>query len=493
MTIFQTILQKIRRPIIWVPLVILIGVGGYFLFRKPTATKNEYQTVTRKTFTDSVQGSGTVSTEKQVSLAAQSSGKVSQVLVVPGQRVSQGQVIARIDARDQSVSYEQSTNELEQAQLSLDNSLVTLKLTKKEQDTAVKNAYRSLLNSDVSTVKVGDYTGFTGPTVSGTYMCDKEGTYTLTSVTSSGGISIRYSGLEDGGVFISDIPRAFGSCGLFLSVPTGTTVPANATWQIVLPNKQAQSYNNNYNAYISALDAKDKALINAEQSVASATLSVKKAQTSLKSAQNSLSNTIVTAPFAGQIGTVPVQVGEQISSGTSVATLVTDGKVADITLNEVDVAKVVVGQRVELSFDAVEETTLSGTVSEIDTIGTTTQNVVSFKVRILFTQDDVRVKPGMTVTATIITKEKPDVVVVPTGVIKKNAKGSYVQIKDVTQGADTLVNVPVTTGDSTDTETEITEGLQGGEEVLVRTVTVTSGAKATTASASRQSGSPFGR
>lgn len=480
--------EQLTRKRVWMPVLGAIIIGGYFFFRTPAIVKNEYTTVARKTFTDSVQGSGTVSTEKQVSLTALSSGQVTSVLVTPGQRVKKGQVLVRIDARDQSIALQQARNELASAKLSLASSTTDASLIKKQQNTTVKNSYRSLLNAGIAVTKVGDYQGTDGPTVSGSYNCDKEGAYSLTSYSSTGGISIRATGLETASVYLSDIPRPLGICGLFLAIPKGTTVTANGTWEIQIPNKQSSAYTEALNSYESAQQSAEKAIADATQAVDTNTLAVQKAMTSVQSAQYTLDKTAVVAPFDGQIGTVPAQIGQQISTGGAVATLVTDGKVADITLNEVDIAQVVAGQKVALSFDAVDGLTLQGTVGEIDTVGSTTQNVVTFKVRVLFTEDDVRVKPGMTVTATITTKEKENVIVVPSGVVKKNSRGSYVEVKDMAQAKDVTVKIPVTTGDTTDTETEITEGLNGGEQVLVRTITTTK-SSASASNAGARSGS----
>ena len=497
-TFFQAVTTQLQRKRVWIPLVLVFAVGVYYVFfRTSTVTKNEYKTVIRKSLITSVQGSGSVSAKGQVSVTALSSGRVSSVAVVPGQKIKKGQVIARVDSRNQIISLQQAQNDLASAKLALQSSKTNLTLVQKAQDIAVKNSHRSLLNSGVAAVSVGDTTGNTPPVITGTYSCDTEGEYDVTSFPSNGGVSVRFTGMETGGAYVSDIPRPFGSCGLFISVPKGTTLAPNATWQIQIPNKLSSSYADSYNGYQSALQARDKALSDAQQTIDSNEVSLKKAETSLQSAQYALNDTAIVAPFDGQVGSIAVEVGQQVSSGTAVATMVTDGKVADVTLNEVDVSQVTVGQQVQLTFDAVNGLTLPGTVSQIDTVGTSTQNVVTFKVRIAFTQDDVRVKPGMSVTALVVTNQKDDIIVVPNGVIKTGkaskgaAGGTYVEIKDTTQAADVTKKIPVTVGISNDTESEITSGLSGGEQVLVRMIAVTKNTSMTT-TASASSGSRSG-
>ena len=70
-------------------------------------------------------------------------------------------------------------------------------------------------------------------------------------------------------------------------------------------------------------------------------------------------------------------------------------------MNEVDAAKISVGNKTTLTFDATEDLTLTGKVAQIDTIGTVEQGVVSYKVKIAFDTQDERIKPGMTANASI--------------------------------------------------------------------------------------------
>src|SRR6185503_5946600 len=107
----------------------------------------------------------------------------------------------------------------------------------------------------------------------------------------------------------------------------------------------------------------------------------------------------VRAPFSGTIAKLSVDKGDQASSGTTVATIISKNQIADLSLNEVDAAKVTVGQKATLTFDAVEDLSIAGAVASVDTLGTVSQGVVSYVVKIQFTTQDERVKPGMSVNA----------------------------------------------------------------------------------------------
>jgi len=109
-----------------------------------------------------------------------------------------------------------------------------------------------------------------------------------------------------------------------------------------------------------------------------------------------------------------------------------------------------------------------GTVSEIDSVGIETSNVVTFNVKIIFDEEDERIRPGMGVTANIITSEKENVLLVPNGSIKNENGQNYVEVRNLTTGQNDRVNVTI--GASNDTDTEITAGLTAGQEVVVRQI-----------------------
>ena len=225
----------------------------------------------------------------------------------------------------------------------------------------------------------------------------------------------------------------------------------------------------------------------------SAQLSVTQQQNAVQDAKNDLANYYVYAQFDGTIATLTANVGDTASSGSSIGTLITNDDVATITLNEVDATKVQVGQRATMTFDAIDGLTLTGKVASVDTVGTVSQGVVNYTVTISFDSTDPRVKPGMSVDASIITDTAQDVLIVPSSAIKTANGTSYVQIlPNVTASADSTApvtsetapeDVTVTTGLSDDTNTAVTSGLTDGETVVIKTNLPTAAKATTTASA----------
>jgi len=236
--------------------------------------------------------------------------------------------------------------------------------------------------------------------------------------------------------------------------------------------------------------------------VQQAALSLQQAKDSVTNAKTTLAGYTVTAPFAGTIAAVGVQKYDQASGGTAVATLVTNQETAKITVNEVDASKIKVGQKATLTFDAVPNISIAGTVVSIDSIGTVSQGVVSYSAVIGFDTPNQSVKPGMSATADIIVGTETGLVV-PASAVKASNGQSYVEVFDPPLPAEVLAqagaqgaispNAParvnVTTGLSNDTNIIIESGLSAGAQVVAKTI---AGTSVTTTTSAAQNTSLFG-
>jgi multidrug efflux pump subunit AcrA (membrane-fusion protein) len=232
--------------------------------------------------------------------------------------------------------------------------------------------------------------------------------------------------------------------------------------------------------------------------IQSQNLSIEQAQVSLQTAEQNLAYDSIRAPIAGTISAVSAIVGETVPSAA--VTMVGSGEEAVVTLNEVDAAKVAVGQKATLTFDALSNVSLAGQVVELDPVGTVSQGVVNYNVDIGFTQpadtsSTDLVKPGMSVTANIVTQVDQDVVTLPNSAVKTSGTTSYVlepatslSSADMTTSASggivlsaTPKMVPVTLGLANDTVTEITSGVNVGDQVITQTITTSASTPSTAA------------
>ncbi|MEK7122186.1 MAG: efflux RND transporter periplasmic adaptor subunit, partial [Patescibacteria group bacterium] len=214
------------------------------------------------------------------------------------------------------------------------------------------------------------------------------------------------------------------------------------------------------------------AILNSDLDVRTQELAVKQRENVLLDAKEKLADYFVRAPFGGVIAQLQLEKGDSISPSTVLGTLITKQKLAEISLNEIDAARIKTGQKATLTFDAIPELSISGEVAEIDAIGTVSQGVVTYGVKIGFDTQDERVKTAMSVSAAIITDIKQNVLFVPNSAVKQQNDAYYVEIfAGETEAPRRQI---VQTGLANDTVTEIISGLNEGDTVVARTIQSTS-------------------
>ena len=229
--------------------------------------------------------------------------------------------------------------------------------------------------------------------------------------------------------------------------------------------------------------------------VQSQQLSIQNAQMSLQSAEQNLANDSIRAPIDGVVSSIPAVIGEAVPSPA--VTIVTNSEVAQVTLNEIDAAKVNVGDKATITFDALPDLSLAGQVVELDPVGTVSQGVVNYNAQVAF-QDvatsSASVKPGMSATANIVTRVDQNVIAIPNAAVVTQGGSSYVlepgtplSVSDLAASANGGLVLPqgtkivsVTLGLANDTMTEITSGVSAGDQIIIQTIKST-GSTASTA------------
>jgi HlyD family secretion protein len=211
------------------------------------------------------------------------------------------------------------------------------------------------------------------------------------------------------------------------------------------------------------------------------------AQAAVDAAQASLDNANLLAPFAGTITEVDVKTGDLVSNGTAAFRIDDLTSIyVDLEVSEVDLPSLRVGQPTTLEFDAIPDKTYTGEVTDIGMIGSVSQGVVNYPVTVRITNADENIKPGMTASVTIITDQAQDALMVPNKAIHtSNGQHTVTVLFEGQQ-----MSVPVTTGLSNDTMTEVTGGqLKEGDAVVISGSTAST---SSTTTSSNQGGGPLG-
>ncbi len=213
-------------------------------------------------------------------------------------------------------------------------------------------------------------------------------------------------------------------------------------------------------------------------------IAVEQQKLALQTAEQNYAATTIRSPIDGVVASISAVAGEIAASPA--VTVVGDGELAEVTLNEVDAATVAVGDKATLTFDAVAGLSLAGTVDEIDPVGTVSQGVVNYNVKIGFAETTTtrEVKPGMSVAANIVTAVHQSVVVVPNTALVKQGSATYVQVPAGAVPAGAIASssqngvalpggvtrVPVVAGISDSANTEIISGVRAGDVIVARTM-----------------------
>jgi len=503
----------------------LIG-GGYWGYGKlfPSTVAIRYVTsdVQKGTLIVSVSGSGQISATNQVDLKEKASGDIVYLGIKNGQEVKAGQLLAQVDSRDAQKTVRDAEVSLEQAKVALEKlkgvttDEGTIRGIKEKAQDDLKKAYDDGFNNvsnaflDFPDIVTGLYNLLFSATLdrvqwnidyyTGTakvYDKDKAQQY-------RDDVAVKYqearkeydkafadyknaSRYSDSATIENLINETYDAAK---ALAESTKSAANLiqfykdtlTARNITPNSFADThlsalntYTSKTNSYLLSLLTVKNTILNDKETLANTgfditdqKIKVTQAENSLLDARQKLADYFIRAPFDGVIAVVNVEKGYSVSASTVVTTIITKQRTAKIAFNEVDVAKVKIGQKVTLTFDAIEGLSISGEVAEIDSIGTVSQGVVNYNVKIVFDTQDDRVKPGMSVSAAVITDVKQDVLLVPNSAVKSDGNGQYVEFL--------INNAPqsqsVEAGLSNDTMTEIKSGIKEGDKIVIQTITV---------------------
>lgn len=189
---------------------------------------------------------------------------------------------------------------------------------------------------------------------------------------------------------------------------------------------------------------------------------------------------IITAPMTGVVDNITITPGMILANSSSTSTVASSERVAVITtqgnplatfnVSEVDVSRIKQGQKATITLDSIADKTFTGKVLTVDKIGVIASGVTNYPVTIAFDTKDAQILPNMAATANIIINAKSDVLLVPSDAIQVGTDGT--STVSILKGG-IPQTVTIETGLSSDTQTEVTSGVNLGDEIVTGTSTGT--------------------
>jgi len=210
----------------------------------------------------------------------------------------------------------------------------------------------------------------------------------------------------------------------------------------------------------------------------SAKFQVEQARAAFQRAQDYLAKTTMRSPIDGVLTAVNAKVGETAVMGTmnfsgTVILTVSDLSqiISEVQVDEADFPRLKLGQPVVVTVDALGGKKYDGTVFEIGASAQSSttgaqSNIRQFKVKVLVTNPDDQLRPGVTARVKLIADKREGVLRVPIGAIRTEEKNGEQIFFVFAAEKDKVVKKTVKPGLSDDLYTEVTDGLKGGEEVI---------------------------
>ena len=486
-----------------VPAVCVIVAGGAFLLwpkqAKPASVDASYTEAAPeyRNVSNTLSGTGTLNPANTYTVKSLVDGKVLTSTMEEGDTVDEGTVLYTIDSSDASTNFEKAEIAMQQAQRSYDKvvdrqyvraevagTVSSLKVNKGDEVTSgqevavIRDSSKMLLTlefpaADAANFSVGQSADVT---LDGTF---EQLTGTVTSVSGTDALSA-------GNLLTRTVTIAVRNAG-GLTTAQAATASINGVSSIGSAvfgyqaertlTAQAAGTVTAINVQEGAEVAKDDILIGLSgddltESIQSASESLRSAEISMQNLQDAMNNYTITAPINGTIIEKDAKAGDAAKAGDTLC-IVYDLSYLEMSINvdELQISSISVGQKVQITADAVPDKTYVGTVTRVSMKGASNGGTTTYPVTIRIDDTD-GLRPGMNANAEIVVAQANNALVVPNAAV---VRGSYVLVtKDSPSAANAdttmeapegFVYVPVKTGVSDDDYTQIVSGIQEGDTI----------------------------
>ncbi|KXK25419.1 MAG: secretion protein HlyD family protein [Chloroflexi bacterium OLB15] len=473
--------------------IVFLGARTYIQQRDVAELENntanilDQAVVERGDLEVTVGGTGSVRPAREVPLMFEAPGVVGEILVSEGDFVAAGEVIARLETVELESALASAQIALDAQQIAFD----ALTAPPREADISVAQAA-------VDSAQAALYAAYATAPSSQQIEISRLQTELSRNrlwqaqlqrdlLAQSGGVGINISGLIPESVDVpEDILNSVNSAlsGAF-NMPTGTGQNTTAGLnqaefgvEIADANFLADSQRTaNMGSVASAQAALANAQANldrllngaSEIDLQIAAAGLRQAQLAVQEAQLALDRTQIIAPFDGTIAEINLTVNEPPpSDGLSSPVLMIDTSEyqIDFAIDETDIVNLAVGQSVQLRFDAIPDTTLTGRITRINPTPSIRGQLVSFPVRVTIDPTEAPVRLGMSATAAILVDQLEDALILPNRFIRidRATQDAFVTI-ELSPGR--YEEIPVEIGLRNETESQIVSGLNEGDRVVL--------------------------
>lgn len=412
--------MKRRTIYVIVAVVIVAAVIGVFVIRprltSQPAEEARSATVERSTLLVAVSASGDIEPQARVNLNFEGSGRVTEVQVEIGDTVQAGDVLARLGDRQLALQVQQAQAALKLAEAQL----AQIEAEAHPEDIAAAEANLRAIEAQVSAAAASRDQLAAGPTAA----------QIAAAQAQVAAMKLQYEVTLD-------------KHDQIVHNPGDEDKKEQARYDLYSAQKALDAAQAQLDLLLAGADADqlraaqaNVAAVTAQQDAAQAQLDlllagateeqitdvetmVTQAQIALEQAEQALEDTTLRAPFNGIVAAVNVTAGETPPLGLTAITLLDDSEFRiTVSVDELDVGRLVKGQSAEVTLDALPDTVIAGTVKRIAPVANFEGGVVYYDVTIALDDTDETVRADMTANATIVVEELANVLTIPTWVVR---------------------------------------------------------------------------
>ena len=199
--------------------------------------------------------------------------------------------------------------------------------------------------------------------------------------------------------------------------------------------------------------------------IAAAEAGVDQARYQLDQAELALEHAVLKAPFGGTVAAVNIQVGARATSGVPVIILVDESSYrVNVAVDEMEVGRLARGQAAQLSFDALPDTVVEGTVDRIAAAAGPETGIVTYNVEVMLASTAAPLRVDMTSTALVIVEQLSDVLKIPTWAVRVDRTTGQQYVHRLFQGQ--VERVDVSLGVRHEGVAQVVDGLSAGDTVV---------------------------
>jgi HlyD family secretion protein len=197
-------------------------------------------------------------------------------------------------------------------------------------------------------------------------------------------------------------------------------------------------------------------------------LQLEQARLQLEQARRRLEQATLLAPFDGTVIAVNIEIGQVVGAGVPGGAIVLadlSDLYLDLTVDEVDVVRLKEGMPVEITLDALPGRSFRGHIDAIAPAATEAGSAATYRVRVVLDERDPVLRAGMSANVEIEVERRENVLLVPNAAVRRDRETGRAFVYRVV--GDRTEEVEIRLGAQGETESEVLEGLQEGDRVVL--------------------------